>query len=322
MARPRGSTPTSAACCSSARPFSLRGGRAARAASAWRPGRSRRARAGQRPTVRRDGPDAGCRSCSRPGMSPLDRDRRGRSTGCARPALPLAVLQCTTAYPCPPEKVGLNLIADVSRAATAARSASPTTPGPSIPALAAATLGAEVLEVHVTLSREMFGPDVPSSVTTAELRAARARACASSSACTRHPVDKERPAAEAAATARTLHQERRRAAWTWPRARCCGRSTSTSRSRGPAFRPRELPQLVGRRLRRRARGRRPAATSTIWRATVNGARARSASSSPLGRATAASRRRCEAIARAPRPRAAARRGGVGAARPVRDGACR
>jgi N,N'-diacetyllegionaminate synthase len=27
-----------------------------------------------------------------------------------------------------------------------------------------------VLEVHVTLSREMFGPDVPASVTTAELR--------------------------------------------------------------------------------------------------------------------------------------------------------
>ena len=29
-------------------------------------------------------------------------------------------------------------------------------------ALAAATMGIEVLEVHVTLSREMFGPDVAS----------------------------------------------------------------------------------------------------------------------------------------------------------------
>jgi N-acetylneuraminate synthase len=36
--------------------------------------------------------------------------------------------------------------------------------------LAAAALGADVLEVHVTLSREMFGPDVPVSVTTGELR--------------------------------------------------------------------------------------------------------------------------------------------------------
>jgi N-acetylneuraminate synthase len=36
--------------------------------------------------------------------------------------------------------------------------------------MAAATLGADIVEVHVTLSREMFGPDVPVSVTTSELR--------------------------------------------------------------------------------------------------------------------------------------------------------
>src|SRR5438309_788566 len=38
------------------------------------------------------------------------------------------------------------------------------------PGLAAATVGIDALEVHVTLSREMFGPDVKSSVTTTELR--------------------------------------------------------------------------------------------------------------------------------------------------------
>ena len=36
--------------------------------------------------------------------------------------------------------------------------------------LAAATLGANLIEVHVTMSREMFGPDVPVSFTTDELR--------------------------------------------------------------------------------------------------------------------------------------------------------
>jgi len=36
--------------------------------------------------------------------------------------------------------------------------------------LAATAIGIDVLEVHVTLSREMFGPDVPASITTAELR--------------------------------------------------------------------------------------------------------------------------------------------------------
>ena len=83
--------------------------------------------------------------------------------------LPLTVLQCTTAYPCPPEKVGLNLIpffrerygCDVGLSDHS---------GTIYAGLAAATLGIEALEVHVTLSREMFGPDVPASVTTSELR--------------------------------------------------------------------------------------------------------------------------------------------------------
>lgn len=83
--------------------------------------------------------------------------------------LPLAVLQCTSAYPCPPEKVGLNLIpfyrerygCDVGLSDHS---------GTIYPGLAAVTLGIEVLEVHVTLSREMFGPDVAASITSSELR--------------------------------------------------------------------------------------------------------------------------------------------------------
>ena len=42
--------------------------------------------------------------------------------------------------------------------------------GTIFPSLAAAALGAEVFEVHVTLSRDMFGPDVSASVTTSELK--------------------------------------------------------------------------------------------------------------------------------------------------------
>src|SRR6185503_6418308 len=38
------------------------------------------------------------------------------------------------------------------------------------PGLAGVTLGLDLLEVHVALSREMFGPDVVASVTTGELR--------------------------------------------------------------------------------------------------------------------------------------------------------
>lgn len=81
---------------------------------------------------------------------------------------PLAVLQCTTSYPCPPERIGLNLLDEI-RQRYGVPSGLSDHSGNIFAGLAAVTLGAEVLEVHVALSREMFGPDVPASVTTAEL---------------------------------------------------------------------------------------------------------------------------------------------------------
>jgi len=83
--------------------------------------------------------------------------------------LPLVVLQCTTSYPCPPEKVGLNLITEFRERYGCPVGLSDHS-GTIFPGLAAANLGIEALEVHVALSREMFGPDVPASVTTAEFR--------------------------------------------------------------------------------------------------------------------------------------------------------
>jgi N,N'-diacetyllegionaminate synthase len=80
-----------------------------------------------------------------------------------------AVLQCTSEYPCPPEKIGLNML-EVLQIRYECPSGLSDHSGKIFAGLAAATLGAEVLEVHVTLSREMFGPDVPASITTGELR--------------------------------------------------------------------------------------------------------------------------------------------------------
>jgi N-acetylneuraminate synthase len=90
--------------------------------------------------------------------------RRVTATAC-----PLAVLQCTTAYPCPPEKVGLNMIPLYRERYGCAVGLSDHS-GTVFPGLAAATIGVDVLELHVTMSREMFGPDVPASVTTTEFR--------------------------------------------------------------------------------------------------------------------------------------------------------
>lgn len=82
---------------------------------------------------------------------------------------PFAVLQCTSAYPCPPEQVGINLIPELQARYQCPVGLSDHS-GTVFPSLAAAALGAEIFEVHVTLSREMFGPDVPASVTTSELK--------------------------------------------------------------------------------------------------------------------------------------------------------
>ena len=86
-----------------------------------------------------------------------------------RANVPLAVLQCTTAYPCPPERIGLNMVPFFRERYGCFVGLSDHS-GTIYPAIAAATLGAEVVEVHVTMSRGMFGPDVPASVTIDELR--------------------------------------------------------------------------------------------------------------------------------------------------------
>jgi N-acetylneuraminate synthase len=83
--------------------------------------------------------------------------------------VPLAVLQCTTAYPCPPEKIGINMISFFKERYDCAVGLSDHS-GTIYPGLAAAAIGIQVLEVHITFSREMFGPDVPASIATGELR--------------------------------------------------------------------------------------------------------------------------------------------------------
>jgi N-acetylneuraminate synthase len=102
------------------------------------------------------------------GMSPLEEiDRVVRQASAA--GVPVAVMQCTTAYPCPPERIGLNLLEQFRGRYRCAVGLSDHS-GKIYPGLAAATLGADLLEVHVTMSREMFGPDIGASVTTSELR--------------------------------------------------------------------------------------------------------------------------------------------------------
>jgi N-acetylneuraminate synthase len=102
------------------------------------------------------------------GMSPL-REVDAAVARIQAKGIPLAVLQCTSAYPCPPQKVGLNMI-EFFRSRYGCAIGLSDHSGTIYPGLAGAVLGIQMIEVHLTLSREMFGPDVPASITASELR--------------------------------------------------------------------------------------------------------------------------------------------------------
>lgn len=88
---------------------------------------------------------------------------------CRRNGAPVMVFHCTTAYPCPPEKVGLGMLAELARRHGCPVGLSDHS-GDIFAGLVAAVLGASAVEAHVALSRDSFGPDVPASLTPAELK--------------------------------------------------------------------------------------------------------------------------------------------------------
>jgi N-acetylneuraminate synthase len=82
----------------------------------------------------------------------------------------VVVLQCTSSYPTPPEQVGLNILAELRDRYGKPVGFSDHTTG-TYASLAAAALGAEVIEKHFTLSREAYGPDADLGLEPGELRA-------------------------------------------------------------------------------------------------------------------------------------------------------
>ncbi len=83
--------------------------------------------------------------------------------------IPVAVLQCSSKYPTPPEELGLNLLADFRARYNCPVGLSDHS-GTLAAGLAATALGADLIEVHVIFDRDDPGPDAPASLTTVELR--------------------------------------------------------------------------------------------------------------------------------------------------------
>ncbi|MGQ0663094.1 MAG: N-acetylneuraminate synthase family protein [Pseudomonadota bacterium] len=102
---------------------------------------------------------------------------------------PLVVLQCSSLYPCPPERVGLNVLGEMRARYGVAVGFSDHTDGPAA-ALAAAALGATVIEKHFTFSRLMYGSDAANAMEPADFKRL-AEALRDVWAMLGHPVDKD-----------------------------------------------------------------------------------------------------------------------------------
>jgi N,N'-diacetyllegionaminate synthase len=82
---------------------------------------------------------------------------------------PMTVLQCTTAYPTRPDQWGLNVLPLLRERYHLPVGFSDHS-GDIYACLAAATLGAQVLEFHAVFDKRMFGPDAPASLTIDQIK--------------------------------------------------------------------------------------------------------------------------------------------------------
>lgn len=82
---------------------------------------------------------------------------------------PVCVMQCTSAYPCPPERVGLNIMVAMKDRYRLPVGYSDHTMGHAA-SFAAAALGATVIEKHFTFSRLMYGSDARHSMEPEEFK--------------------------------------------------------------------------------------------------------------------------------------------------------
>jgi N-acetylneuraminate synthase len=83
-----------------------------------------------------------------------------------------SIFQCTTSYPTPPERVGINVLAQLKERYNCPIGLSDHS-GSIFPALAAVSQGAEMVEVHGVFDKGFFGPDSGSSLTISEIQTLR-----------------------------------------------------------------------------------------------------------------------------------------------------
>jgi N-acetylneuraminate synthase len=104
------------------------------------------------------------------GMATFDEIKEALHTARAAGAKEIALLKCTSAYPAPPEEMNLRTIPHMADTFKVPVGLSDHTLGITVP-IAAAALGACLIEKHVTLSRTIPGPDSAFSLEPHEFKA-------------------------------------------------------------------------------------------------------------------------------------------------------
>ena len=161
----------------------------------------------------------------------------------------LAVMQCTSRYPTPPDAVGLNVIDELRNRYNTPVGLSDHSGTPHA-ALAAIARGAELIEVHLTMDRGMYGPDVLSSLTVDEFRSVSDFRDALTHMDS-HPVDKDQMANDLAPL-RTLFGRSLALNRAHPAGTALTADLLTAKKPGSGIPERDLFKLIGRKLVRDA----------------------------------------------------------------------
>jgi N,N'-diacetyllegionaminate synthase len=102
---------------------------------------------------------------------------------------PLTVMQCSSSYPCPPEKVGINVMVEMRKRYGLPVGFSDHTLSQAA-SISAVALGATVVEKHFTFSRMMYGSDAKHSLIPEEFRSF-CENINEAATIRMHPVDKD-----------------------------------------------------------------------------------------------------------------------------------
>lgn len=102
----------------------------------------------------------------------------------------IAIMQCTTAYPTPYERLGLNVITELQQRYPGIPIGLSEHTGEIYAGLAAVSLGARLLEFHAVFDKRMFGPDATSSLEIDQI-AELVKGVRAIEAALKNPIDKD-----------------------------------------------------------------------------------------------------------------------------------